>query len=88
MEPEKKSNKTVIIILVLVGVFGLSALVCCAGATFFGISAVGDMEKTYYTECENLENANACERCCSERNHSGHVHGEWINDDGKLCGCL
>lgn len=85
-QPKKKNN--LIIILVVAGVFAFSAVACCGAALFFGFGAFSGMEKTYYAQCEYLEDSNACERCCRDRGHNGYAYGAFINEEDKTCGCL
>lgn len=86
--PESKSNKKLFIILAIVAFLGVSAVACCGVAGWFGFTKVQDMDKTYYTECEDLNDSDECNTCCRDRGHSGHVHGEMINEEGKTCGCI
>lgn len=86
--PEKNKNKLFLIILIVLGVLGLSALVCCGGAFFFGSKKLNELEKTYYTDCENLVDGGQCGDCCRAHGHTGSVYGELLNDDGKSCGCF
>lgn len=86
--PQKSSNKGLIIgIVVVIGVVGLLGFVCCGAALYLGIGAVEDADRTYYAECEYLEDNDECRQCCRERGHSGTFYGSFINEDDKLCGC-
>ncbi|TXD33908.1 hypothetical protein FRC98_20135 [Lujinxingia vulgaris] len=89
-QPED-TKKTLKIVLIVLGVTAVLSLLCCGGAAFLGVGAfneLADMEKAYYPECEGLEDDKACASCCRERGHSGHAYGDWINEEGKICGCL
>ena len=89
-QPED-NKKTLKIVLIVLGVTAVLSLLCCGGAAFFGMgmfNELAEVEKTYYPECEQAQVSDACASCCKERGHSGHVFGDWINEEGKMCGCL
>lgn len=86
--PQKKKNTGLIIgIVVAIGFVGLMGLVCCGAAVYLGIGAVDDMELSYYPECEYLPDSNECDQCCDDQGHNGYVHGPFLNEDDKTCGC-
>ena len=93
METEQREDnkKTLKIVLIVLGVTAVLSALCCGGAAFLGVgmfSELAEVEKTYYPACENLEDSEACSTCCRERGHNGHAYGDWINEGGRLCGCL
>ncbi len=87
-QPPKKKNGLAIGFVVLIGVFVVAGMLCCGAATFFGISTAASADKTYYAECEYLENSEDCRRCCRDHDHSGNVNGAFLNEGDKTCGCL
>lgn len=84
--PQKKSHTR--LILIALAVFGLLAILCCGGVMFVGYRTATTMEKTYYPECETLDDNGACSACCKKHGHNGNVTGNLLNDDGKECGCF
>lgn len=83
--PERTQNKLFLIVL---GVLGLFLLLCCGGAFFFGMTKLDEIEKIYHSDCENLVDGVQCEDCCRTHGHTGSVFGDFINDEGKTCGCI
>ncbi|RAL20736.1 hypothetical protein DL240_15575 [Lujinxingia litoralis] len=85
------NKRTLKIVLIVLGAILAMSLLCCGGAAFFGVgifSELADTAKTYYPACEELNDNSACSSCCRERGHTGHVFGDWVNEEGKMCGCL
>lgn len=88
-QPQQGGNsKTILIVVAIIGVVGLFGLVCCVGGGFFLVKKGQDMDKTYYAECETLDDDQACSDCCRAHGHSGNVYGGFLNDEGKTCGCI
>jgi len=82
------SNKTIVLLIVVVGLVFMAFFGCIGAAVFGGLSLADQVERTYYPECETLASSEACERCCEAHGHSGHASGSLINEAGKTCGCF
>ncbi|RDV37838.1 hypothetical protein DV096_12040 [Bradymonadaceae bacterium TMQ3] len=91
IDQREDNKKTLKIVLVVLGVTALLSALCCGGAAFLGVGMFGELaevEKTYYPACDMLEDSEACSDCCRERGHNGYVYGDWLNEEGRFCGCL
>ena len=78
----------IVIILIVLAVMAFFGLACCGVGTWMGLSGIQNIEKTYYPECENAADPLSCENCCRDKGHNGHLYGEFLNEDGKVCGCF
>ena len=85
-QPAEKKNTIVIVLVVLAAVTFLG-VICCGVGGYFVYQGLEDMDKTYYAECEDLQEADDCHQCCRDKGHSGSLHGEIFNEEGKVCGC-
>lgn len=87
--PQGGSNKKIILIVLgVLAALGFFGLLCCGGAMFYGFNEVKNVEKVYYAECEDTPDDTTCSACCAKKGHSGHFYGEFLNEEGKTCGCL
>ena len=86
--PQDNSKKMLIIVVAVLGGIGLISMLCCGVFAYVGYDTVSNLERTYYAECEDLDDSQACQRCCSENGHNGFIHGAGFNDEGKACGCI
>lgn len=86
-DPPKKPP-SLWLLLSFFGTLGLFGLICCAGAIYFGFQSLDGIEADYYEDCQDIGDSHQCSECCEKYNHNGHVHGELLNDDDKVCGCI
>lgn len=87
-EPKNNTGKIVLIVAIVFVVLAGASCLCVIGGSVFGaLGLAAGVEKTYYPECENLDN-DECRTCCTSKGHSGQAIGNLLNDEGKNCGCL
>jgi hypothetical protein len=88
--PQKSlgNKRTLIIVIAAVVVVFLGSILCCVGGFGGMIYSISSVEKTYYPECEQLSNIEECDACCKGQGAHGHIFGEFLNEEGKLCGCI
>lgn len=77
-----------VIVLIVLAVMTFFGLACCGFSIWWGVGSVQNMERVYYPECEMLAEGNDCQACCRQKGYQGSIYGEFLNEEGKLCGCV
>jgi hypothetical protein len=88
LQSEQKNRNPVMIALLVIGLIGGGGVLCCAGLMGLGVHTAKNTPKVYYVQCEDSSDPEECQTCCEYFDHSGYVFGPFVNDDGKVCGCL
>ena len=87
--PKKKSTNFFLAgLMVLYMIGNCLVLALFVGGTYWVFDALSGIEKTYYEECQYIEENRECKQCCEEHGHNEIATGDFFTDGDRSCACI